>query len=148
MLIGLYSRMGRKPVIAAQELAAGGNYPATRDAILRFRRESPRIFDAETLLRLSGLRDYYHLSMYRDLLFPAKEHRFDLLEIDEMLSRLGLFFEGFFVSGEIIEKYRTMFANDPSATSLQNWHRFELNHPQTFASMYIFLCRKSGVQKS
>jgi ubiquinone/menaquinone biosynthesis C-methylase UbiE len=146
MLIGLYSRMGRKAVLAAQDVAREKNYPSTREGILRFRRESPRVLDRETLQRLSGLRDYYDMSMYRDLLFPAKEHRFDLLEIKEMLNALGLSFEGFYISTEISAKYRAMFPHDPAATDLDGWHRFELRYPETFASMYIFLCRKAGQQ--
>jgi ubiquinone/menaquinone biosynthesis C-methylase UbiE len=148
MLIGLYSRKGRKAIVAAQDLARQQNYPSSREGILRFRRESPRVFDRETLLRLSSLRDYYHMSMYRDLLFPAKEHRFDLLEIKEMLRALKLSFEGFYISTEITAKYRAMFPHDPAATDLDGWHRFESRHPETFASMYIFLCRKAGPQTS
>jgi hypothetical protein len=102
--------------------------------------------DAETLLRLSGLRDYYHMSMYRDLVFPAKERRFDLLQIKEMLRGLGLAFEGFYISDEIAAKYRALFPGDPAAIDLDHWHRFELMHPLTFASMYIFLCRKPALQ--
>jgi hypothetical protein len=84
--------------------------------------------------------------MYRDLLFPAKEHRLDLLEIKEMLNALGLSFEGFYISTEISAKYRAMFPHDPAATDLDGWHRFELRYPETFASMYIFLCRKASQQ--
>jgi trans-aconitate methyltransferase len=146
MLIGFYSQMGRKAVVAMQDAARRENYPSRREGILRFRRESPRVFDRESLLRLSGLRDYYHMSMYRDLLFPAKEHRFDLLEIKEMLSVLGLSFEGFYISTEILAKYRAMFPTDPAAADLERWHTFELRHPETFASMYIFLCSKRGLQ--
>ena len=143
MRIGLYSRAGRKAVAATQEVARRGTYPPTREGILRFRRESPRLCDRDTLLRLSGLQDYYHLNMYRDLLFPAREHRFDLAEIRDMLGVLGLSFEGFYLPAEVLTKYRSMFRDDRHATDLDSWRQFESRYPDTFASMYIFWCRKT-----
>jgi SAM-dependent methyltransferase len=140
--IGLYSRAGRQAVAAAQDAACRANYPPTRDGLLRFRRDCPRICDAETMLRLSRLQDYYHLNMYRDLVFPAREHRFDLNQIGDMLRALGLRFEGFYVSAEVLTKYRSLFRDDRHATNLETWRQFESLYPDTFASMYIFWCRK------
>jgi len=145
MRIGLYSDAGRTAVVAAQETAGRGNYPSTRDGILLFRRECPSLCDRETLLSLSRLQDYYHLNMYRDLLFPAREHRFDLTQIKDMLSELGLSFEGFYVPVEVLTKYRAMFRDDRNATNLDFWRRFESRQPETFASMYIFWCRKAHI---
>jgi SAM-dependent methyltransferase len=143
MRIGLYSRAGRKAVAAAQDAARRGNYPPTREGILRFRRDCPHICDRETLLCLSQLQDYYHMNMYRDLLFPAREHRFDLAQIRDMLSELGLSFEGFYLSAEVLTQYRSIFRDDRNATNLECWRQFESRYPDTFASMYIFWCRKN-----
>ena len=142
MRIGLYSRAGRSAVAVAQNAARRGGYLSTREDILRFRRDCPRLCDRETLLRLSRLQDYYHLNMYRDLLFPAREHRFDLAQIGDMLDELDLLFEGFYVSADVLTKYRSMFRDDRHATNLKSWRQFELRYPDTFASMYIFWCRK------
>jgi SAM-dependent methyltransferase len=142
MRIGLYSRAGRRAVAAAQDAARRGNYPPTREGILRFRRDCPRLCDRETLLRLAKLQDYYHTSMYRDLLFPAREHRFDLAQIEYMLKRFGLTFEGFYVSADVLTQYRSIFRDDRNATNLRSWSEFESRYPDTFASMYIFWCRK------
>ena len=144
MRIGLYSRAGRKAVAAAQDAAKKGHYPPTRDGILRFRQDCPGRCDRETMLSLSRLQDYYLLNMYRDLLFPAREHRFDLLEIKDILSGLGLSFEGFNVAPEVLTAYRSMFRDDRNATSLDGWRQFEARYPETFASMYIFWCRKAS----
>jgi len=84
------------------------------------------------------------MSMYRDLLFPAKEHRFDLLEVRDMLNRLGLCFEGFYVPADVAKVYRTMFPGEETASDLEAWSRFERQYPDTFASMYIFWCRKTA----
>ena len=143
MRIGLYSRAGRKAVAAAQDAAKKGHYPPTRDGILRFRRDCSGRCDRETMLSLSRLQDYYLLNMYRDLLFPAREHRFDLLEIKDILGGLGLSFEGFNVAPEVLTAYRSMFRDDRNATSLDGWRQFEARYPETFASMYVFWCRKA-----
>jgi SAM-dependent methyltransferase len=142
MRIGLYSRAGRHAVSAAQNAVRRGGYLSTREDILRFRRDCHRLCDRETLLRLSQLQDYYHLNMYRDLLFPAREHRFDLAQIGDMLDELHLLFEGFYVSADVLTKYRSMFRDDRHATNLKSWRQFESRYPDTFASMYIFWCRK------
>ena len=143
MRIGLYSRAGRETVAAAQDAARRGNYPPTRDGIVNFRRDCPRLCGRETVLRLSRLQDYYHLNMYRDLVFPAREHRFDLGEIRDMLAALGLRFEGFYVSADVLRAYRALFRDDRHATDLETWRQFESRYPDTFASMYIFWCRKA-----
>ena len=126
---------------AAQEAATA--YAPARDGLLRFRRECPSLCDRETLLGLSRLQDYYHLNMYRDLLFPAREHRFDLAQIKGMLSALGLSFEGFYVPAEVLTNYRSMFRDDRNATNLDFWKQYEARYPDTFASMYVFWCRKT-----
>jgi hypothetical protein len=142
MRIGLYSRAGRSAVAAAQDAVRTGGYVSTREGILRFRRDCPRLCNRETLLRLSQLQDYYHLNMYRDLLFPAREHRFDLAQMGDMLDELNLLFEGFYVSADVLTKYRSIFRDDCNATNLKSWRQFESRYPDTFASMYIFWCRK------
>jgi SAM-dependent methyltransferase len=142
MRIGLYSRTGRDAVAAAQNAIRRGGYLSIREDILRFRRDCPRLCDRETLLRLSQLQDYYHLNMYRDLLFPAQEHRFDLTQIGDMLDELNLLFEGFYVSADVLANYRSMFRDDRHATNLESWEQFEARYPDTFVSMYIFWCRK------
>jgi hypothetical protein len=81
--------------------------------------------------------------MYRDLVFPAREHRFDLAEIKAMLGKLALSFEGFYVPAEVLERYHSIFRDDRNATELDFWRQFEKLFPDTFASMYIFWCRKS-----
>ena len=83
MRIGLYSRAGRRRGCSGAGCGPKRrHYLSSREDILRFRRDCPRLCDRGTLLRLSQLQDYYHLNMYRDLLFPAREHRFDLAQIE------------------------------------------------------------------
>jgi SAM-dependent methyltransferase len=144
MRIGLYSEIGRKGVVAAHEAIKRANYPSSPEGIARFRRESPDICGRQTLLDLARLRDYYNMNMYRDLLFHFQEYRFDTLQIEDVLRELGLAFEGFNISAGTLAKYRDMFPDDPSATNLERWNRFERTTPQTFLSGYAFWCRKAG----
>lgn len=142
MKIGLYSRAGRTAITRAQAAAARGHYPRTRGGILQFRRESARLLDSETAAALSRLKDYYNTGMYRDLLFPAKEHRFDLSQIKSILEKLGLAFEGFHVPADVLASYRATFPDDRDGKNLDCWEQYEAEHPETFANMYIFWCRQ------
>ena len=79
------------------------------------------------------------MNMYRDLLFPAREHRFDLAQIGDMLDELGLSFEGFYVSAEVLTKYRSMFRDDRNATNLDFWRQFEARYPRHVREHVHFL---------
>ena len=144
MRIGLYSRIGRRAVSAAQDAIRRGGYAATREGMLRFRKDCPHLLDGATLNTLAGLKDYYQLSMYRDLLFHVQEQRFDIPEIAKMLSALGLSFEGFHVLPGVLGRYRARFPGDPNGTDLGNWWAFEQDNPETFLSMYTFWCRPAA----
>ena len=144
MSIGLYSELGRKAVVEAHEAIRKSNYPPSPEGMLRFRRESPQVLPRQTLLKLAKFKDYYSTNMYRDFLFPVQEHRFDALQIKDILKQLGLSFEGFNIAPAVLANYRAMFPDDPNGTGLDNWHRFEQNHPDTFRHMYNFWCRKPG----
>jgi SAM-dependent methyltransferase len=143
MRIGLYSQTGRRGVIAAQEAIRRGGYPATREGMLQFRKDVPRLCDAATRNTLTGLKDYYQLSMYRDLLFHVREQRFDIPEIAKMLKALGLSFEGFHVPPGVLARYLARFPADPKGAELGNWRTFEQENPETFLSMYTLWCRPS-----
>ena len=42
----------------------------------------------------------------------------------------------------IIKKKIKLFPEDKNNISLDNWHQFEINNPDTFAGMYQFWVRK------
>ena len=57
--------------------------------------------------------------------------------------QLGLEFLGFRIEDEVVVRsYKTQFPDDPAAVSLDNWHKFELENPDIFKSMYQFWLRK------
>jgi hypothetical protein len=71
------------------------------------------------------------------LIFHAQEHRFNLLQISEAINEMGLKLIGLETNDPFaLKNYIKSFPEDPKATSLQNWHRFEQDNPQTFIGMY------------
>jgi 2-polyprenyl-3-methyl-5-hydroxy-6-metoxy-1,4-benzoquinol methylase len=143
MLIALYSKTGRQAVAAVRAALAQGNYPPTREGLSRARRDARSLCDMSSLMKLSEFQDYYHLNMYRDLLFPAQERVFELTHIESMLGELGLSFAGFSLNNDIREKYRARFPHDGALAELKNWIAFERDYPDTFREMYTFWCRKN-----
>jgi len=143
MRVALYSETARRAVICAREAIVAGGYGSDESEMRRFRSDAPRILPRPVLEDLIGFRDYFQLSMYRDLLFHVQEHRFSLPQIGAVLDRLRLQFAGFYLAAQDLDSYSTLFADDPQRTNLQNWHEFESRFPDTFRNMYIFWCRKS-----
>jgi hypothetical protein len=122
-------------------IAERGLQPTARD-IRAFRR---RILWGEEGPRLAALgrgRDIYDLNGCRDLLFHASERCFTLDEVAGMLATLDLEFLGFEFDGDASRRYRAENPDDPNATDLRRWARFEQANPETFLGMYVFWCRK------
>ncbi|MGN1285608.1 MAG: hypothetical protein ACI4XG_03355 [Bradyrhizobium sp.] len=42
----------------------------------------------------------------------------------------------------MLEKFRKQFAGAADETDLEQWHRFEIDHPETFWDMYVFTAQK------
>ena len=78
------------------------------------------------------------MSMCRDLIFHVKEHRYNLNQIDNILSSLKLSFHGFVLSQDIKTKYAHQYCNDYSQTNLRTWSKFEEENPTIFRAMYQF----------
>ena len=144
MRIGLYSALARADVVAARErIAALGLAPTPRD-IRAFRRRVLFGEDAGRFPSLARSADMFDLNGCRDLLFHAKEHRYTLLDIGDMLAKLGLGFLGFEHADEAAPlRYRAEQPDDAVMVDLARWARFEEAHPDTFSGMYVFWCRKA-----
>jgi len=94
------------------------------------------------LQRLRNAQDFYSTSECRDLLFHVQEVRLTLDQIDSFLAECGLRFLGFELDLQVLRHYRARFSDDPSATNLRNWARFEADNPDTFQEMYKFWIQK------
>ena len=59
-----------------------------------------------------------------------------------MLEAVGLKFIKFRLPEHRMNLYRQAFPEDEAADNLENWDKFEQEHPQIFSSMYQFRCQK------
>jgi SAM-dependent methyltransferase len=144
MRIGLYSNLARRVVAEARTHIATRGYGATADDIRRCRQDIIR--EAEHWKPLIGSNDFYSMSGCRDLLFNVMEHRFTIPEIAAFLKDNDLAFLGFepFDDPTVIEKFRKQFPGVADEANLDQWHRFEADHPDTFSGMYIFMVGKNA----
>ena len=142
MCLGFYSELARKHVVKAREFIAAHGYASTPDDIRRFRQDLTRQVANAELQWLSETSDFYSTSECRDLLFHVQEHRLTLGQIESFLEEFGLQFIGFELAPTVLNQYRARFADDPSATNLRNWARFEADNPNTFIRMYQFWIQK------
>ena len=95
---------------------------------------------------LIGGNDFYSMSGCRDLLFNVMEHRFTIPEIAAFLNDNDLSFLAFepFNDPTVIEKFHGQFPGVADEANLDQWHRFEADHPETFLGMYIFTVSKNA----
>jgi SAM-dependent methyltransferase len=146
--IGLYSKIARRHIIAAQEFIAERGYGCSADGIRKCRQDILRLDERFQLKKIAELTDFYSLSMCRDLLFHVQEHCFNLIQIKEAIEDVGLEFLGFEISdSDAIAQYKSNYDSDPEATSLELWHRYEMDHPDLFLGMYQLWTRKNCTEK-
>jgi SAM-dependent methyltransferase len=143
MLIGLYSELARRSIVAARALIAERGFDATIDGIRRARHAILDAMEDRVVRRLRTNTDFYSISGCRDLLFHVQEHRFTVPQIVAALETLGLDFVRFeALDRAAAAKYRARFPSDPEMRTLANWDAFEQDNPDTFPNMYQFWLRK------
>lgn len=142
MRVGLYSRLARSGISAAQTLAAARGYAADPDGIRACRRDIlalPADAPARAVLKFN---DFYSMSECRDLLFHVQEHLLTVPQLADFIARSGVAFLGFIVGPQVRDAYAARFPKDKRMTDLANWHIFETERPDTFAGMYQFWVQK------
>jgi hypothetical protein len=140
MMVGLYSEMARRDVVAARQMIAESGYPPSLTGIRQCRREILALADDAPIRSVAGVDgDFWTTSACRDLLFHVKEHRFTIPQIREMLDELKLTFLGFECHHPWDKPdYLAEYPDDPSATSLIHWQAYEEAHPAVFSNTYRF----------
>jgi len=146
MKIGLYSTIARKAVHEARAEIQNLNYSTDEDSMRAFRRYIMELPKNHSMKKVMQLRDFYNLAECRDLLFHIQEHTFTIPQIKDAINTLGLRFLGFeFIDYSILASFNKRFSDDPKAIrSLDAWHEYELENPDTFRSMYQFWLRKDA----
>jgi SAM-dependent methyltransferase/tetratricopeptide (TPR) repeat protein len=144
MCIGLYSQLARRTITEARARIAARGYRATASDIRRCRQDIIR--DAEHWGLPIGGRDFFSVSGCRDLLFNVMEHQFTIPEIAAFLQDNDLSFLGFetFKDPTVIEKFHKQFPGTTNEADLDQWGRFEADHPETFLGMYLFTAGKNA----
>jgi tetratricopeptide (TPR) repeat protein/2-polyprenyl-3-methyl-5-hydroxy-6-metoxy-1,4-benzoquinol methylase len=142
MTVGFYSQVATGHLAKARAFIAARGYARTSDDIRRFRQDAIVAGESVALQRLSDTQDFYSISECRDLVFHVQEQRLTLGEIESFLAECGLRFIAFELDLQVLQQYRARFNDDPSATNLRNWARFEADNPETFAQMYRFWIQK------
>jgi tetratricopeptide (TPR) repeat protein/SAM-dependent methyltransferase len=142
MLLGLYSEIARRDIVAAREFIAARGYRPTADDIRRCRQDLFKCPDGTPLHNVTKNQDFFSLSECRDLLFHVQEHRLTLPEIAAFITENNLQFLGFDIGPPIRRDYARRFPNDVAMTDLAQWHRYETENPDSFITMYQFWVQK------
>ncbi len=147
MRIGLYSRRARRGIAASRDNVRNQGFAADPAGLRAARQAVLALPEDHPARAAAGQLDFYSLGGCRDLLFNVQERDTDLPEIAAALDDLGLEFLGFeFPDATPRRAYTARFPEDPAATDLALWDRFEGGHPDTFQAMYQFWCRaRTGV---
>lgn len=86
--------------------------------------------------------DFYSLSGVVDLLFHQFERQFNLMDIKDLCDEFNLKWLGFSnLDSQTKNKFEAFYNGYGKFDSLQDWHEFEQENPDTFASMYQFYCQ-------
>jgi tetratricopeptide (TPR) repeat protein/SAM-dependent methyltransferase len=142
MLLGLYSEIARRDIVAARDFIAERGYRPTADDIRRCRQELLDCADGTPLKNVTVRQDFFSVSGCRDLLFHIQEHRLNLPGIASFIAESNLQFLGFELDPQTRRNYGRRFPGDIAMTVLEQWHRYETDNPRTFINMYQFWVQK------
>tara|TARA_B100001121_G_scaffold298207_1_gene305502 strand:- start:19 stop:1410 length:1392 start_codon:yes stop_codon:yes gene_type:complete len=140
MRIGLYSELARKNIVDARNEIMLAKIGTSKSEMKEFRQKIS-VSNDKNYQRLAKSKDFFSLSMLRDLIFHIQEHRFTLPQIKNCLDELRLKFCGF-TTKDAISNLRKFHGRDVDISDLSLWHQYEKKNPQTFAAMYQFWCQK------
>ena len=144
MLLGLYSEMARRPVLAARARIA----ERAAEDIRSFRQDLIQSGDLRLYTSILESEDFFSLSACRDLLFHVQEQRMTLAQIAHFIQSHNLRLLGFELDDAVLAAYRTRFPQDRAATDLACWEAFEADHPGLFGGMYVFWVQKPSGETS
>ncbi len=144
MTIALYSELARRYLEPVRAYAKEQNFGTSTEELRRFRASIFALPADHPVAQVAQRRDFYSLSMLRDLVFHVQEHRYTIGQIADELKILGLVFGGFNVAPESKQKFLAHFGDKADLLSLDQWAAFEEAVPETFLGMYQFLAVKAA----
>ncbi|WP_428246289.1 methyltransferase domain-containing protein [Ferrovibrio sp.] len=142
MLLGLYSEVARRDVVAARDLIARCGFGDSPAEIRRFRAEVEQL-DPVLGGRLKHFSAFHAMSDLRDLLFHRQEHRYTPQQLGELIAGSGLRFLGFDLQQPgMLEAYAAAYPEDTECLDFAHWAEFEQQHPSLFANCFRFWLHK------
>ena len=142
MKIGLYSELARKDIVTIREEIAALGLQGCETEIRDFRHHIAQSTKSHHK-QLTMSKDFFSLSELRDAIFHIQEHRFTIPQLVQCLENLKLQFCGFTPS-ELNHELDLYYNGQADRYSLNAWHQFEMDHPDTFRGMYQFWCQKTA----
>ena len=140
--LGLYSKRARSEIEWTRKYIQKRKIDVTEDNMRSFR---TKILNSENkkLQSIRGLRDFFSLSNFRDLLFNYTEHTYDFIKIKELLESKKLNFIAFNeMNPDVKNSFKNHFPNENDEVNLELWDKFEKIYPKTFLGMYRFWVNK------
>ena len=140
--LGLYSKRARSEIEWTRKYIQKRKIDVTEDNMRSFR---TKILNSENkkLQSIRGLRDFFSLSNFRDLLFNYTEHTYDFIKIKELLESKKLNFIAFNeMNPNVKNSFKNHFPNENDEVNLELWDKFEKIYPKTFLGMYRFWVKK------
>ncbi|MFC4729731.1 methyltransferase [Coralloluteibacterium thermophilus] len=142
--LALFSREGRRPVLAARAIAAEGGFTAAPDSLRALRQRLLALPQDAPARGVVALADFHSTSACRHLLFPAREHAFDLASIAELVAAADMDLLGIEASAAQRGAFRAHFAPHVSLRDLDAWEELEQAMPDIFDGMIHVWARLGG----
>ena len=141
--LAYYSEISKKYLEPYRKMINDNKYTSEITDIRNFR---SKIITSPDKMDIHRTKDFYNLSMLKDLLFHPQEKFYNLGKLKKILELNKLEFLGFNLGQAMLLphklKYLKLFPNDVNLTNLNNWSKYEKRYPMTFKSMYQFIVRK------
>jgi 2-polyprenyl-3-methyl-5-hydroxy-6-metoxy-1,4-benzoquinol methylase len=145
MRMALYSEIGREDVVRSRNYIAEHGLKDVIEDIKSYRATVFNMDESDPVKRISKHLDFYALSTCRDLVFHCMEHRYTMLQLEEIFDDLALELVSIRTfHPSIKQQYIEMYPDDPMCVNFKNWHEFEEMHPLSFTAMYNFVCGRAG----
>ncbi len=142
MRIGLYSKIARRNITKIQNEIFLNKIDTKTSEIKKFREHLISTNEPHHQ-SLFNKNDFYSTSELRDLLFNFKEHKYNLIELKDILQKLNLNFCGF-ENNKLLKEFKKNYSNHVDIFDLDLWNEFEILHPESFVNMYVFWCQKNN----
>ncbi|MEE9119596.1 MAG: tetratricopeptide repeat protein [Calditrichia bacterium] len=141
--LGLYSEHARKAIVATRRYIQQQGFTDNIEGIRLCRQAIFALPEHDPVRSVTDSPDFYSVSECRDLIFHVNEHRLTLVQVADYIKQLDLEFLGFeFPDFHTVRKYQESYPEDNQALNLELWDAYERTNPETFASQYVFWCKK------